>query len=150
MPVKAYQSYFALGFSRYLACYFLSALFLSLSVLYALPSLGIARYAIMIGIVLLAVRHWRLYVQRSAPQSVIAVWQNLKGDWGFSTHDGLVWLASIQGDSFVHPWCIVLHARSATRSVYVSIPRDSLEAFAFQLLSLRMAQIKSPSRTLSA
>jgi hypothetical protein len=72
-------------------------------------------------------------------QGVLRVWQSANGQWGLTLNNGRSWPACLRGDTFKHPWLIVLVLQTAHRCFYIPIFRDALNDFEFRTLSTRLS-----------
>jgi len=129
---------FSLGTSRFLGI-FLGFLYIStLLVFFTLP---IAYFLKILGSVFLGWRFsriWALHVKRTAKNSVIAIWQDSQGRWGYKTRYGHCVKGRLKGDSFKCHWIIVLRLRLKTRTQNIIIPADALTTFQYRILCTRL------------
>jgi len=88
---------------------------------------------------------WNLHARRIDKASVIRIWQDSKGHWGYQTREGRVALGELKGDSFKNPWFIILRFRFKTHHRSVFVPRDAFSSEEYRVLCMRL-NLCTPAR----
>lgn len=81
---------------------------------------------------------FKAHILRSANDSVINIWQNRKGQWGFETNQGEKGIGDLAGDTYMSRLFVILRICTKFRIKSVIVPRDALTARAYQLLCTRI------------
>jgi hypothetical protein len=129
---------FALGFSKSLAIFTILAHGLPAILVWTLPWPWMLQLLVCLGFGSIALQSWQRHISRLHPRSVVSVWQDSQGRWGFTLHNGCTVGGPLSPDLFKHPYLLIVALKTATGTRYVAIPRDALDNFGFRTLSTRL------------
>jgi hypothetical protein len=114
----------------------LIAIYLTALVSVSIVSLPIIIKIILIAFLLLSLqKNWKLHASKTSPESIVRVWQDSKGSWGFETQKGQRGKAVLLSDSFKSRLIIILRFRTYNKICNVLISRDSLCENEYKTLS---------------
>ncbi len=133
-----HQVVFSLGFSKSLAV-FLSVIYsFAALILWVLPVAWFVQVFLCLGLLCLFIQTGQRHLSRSHKGSVVSVWQDSKGRWGYTLQDGRCLRGRLSPDTFRHPYLLVLGLKTSRGTCYVPILADTLDRFAFRTLSTRV------------
>ncbi len=129
---------FSLGFSKFYAVLFVVLYLGTVAILIWLPMMFLLKILSISIFIYDFQRMWTLHVKRNAKDSIVRLWQDSKGYWGFQTHSGQRAIGRLKGDSYKSRWLLVLRVRLSRRSFSVMIPRDAMNTFQYRTLCARL------------
>lgn len=122
---------------------FLGFIFIFLYI-FPLCALFLVTIPIIVKILLIMVvlyffqKNWKLHVSRKRAHSIIKVWQDSHGCFGFETRKGLGSKARLLSDTYISRFIIILRFRTKLKTYNILIPFDCLSRNEYRILSCRL------------
>jgi len=125
---------FYLEKSRFLGILFIMINAGSLFALYLVEISLTYKMMIIVFVVAFFNKTWKLHVSKKSQYSIIKIWQDSKGQWGFENRKGQGYKARLLPDTFKSRFLIILRFKTASKTFNILVPSDSLRQNEYRIL----------------